>query len=127
VLEVGTGSGYGAAVLSRLVKHVYTIDIESALARQAEETFQSLGYDNISLRIGDGCEGWRDESPFDAIIVTAAAARTPPSLIEQLKDNGRLVIPVGRRFLTQHLLLLEKHDGDITQQDMMLVRFVPLR
>jgi len=127
VLEVGTGSGYGAAVLSRLVRHVYTIDIEPVLVKQAERILQSLGYDNISLRIGDGCEGWRDESPFDAIVVTAATPIIPPSLMEQLKDDGRLVIPIGHRFLTQHLMLLEKHGGDITQQDMMPVRFVPLR
>jgi len=126
VLEVGTGSGYGAAVLSRLVRHVYTIDIEPVLAKLAEQTLQSIAYDNISVRNGDGCDGWRDASPFDAIIVTAATAKIPPSFIEQLKDGGRLVIPIGRQFLTQHLMLLEKYSGGITQQDMMLVRFVPL-
>jgi len=127
VLEVGTGSGYGAAVLSRLVRHVYTIDTEPVLAKQAAQTLQSLGYDNVSVRSGDGCEGWRDEAPFDAIIVTAAATKIPPSLTEQLGDDGKLVIPVGCQFLTQHLMLLEKHDGDMMQKDMMLVRFVPLR
>ena len=127
VLEVGTGSGYGAAVLSRLVRHVYTIDIEPVLAKLAEQTLQSLGYDNISTRGGDGSEGWRDESPFDAIIVTAAAAKIPPAFMEQLVDDGRLVIPVGHPFLTQHLMLLEKHDGDMARKDMMLVRFVPLQ
>jgi len=126
VLEVGTGSGYGAAVLSRLVQHVYTIDIEPVLAKQAGQTLQSLGYDNISIKSGDGSEGWHDEAPFDAIIVTAAAAKIPPSFMEQLRNDGRLVIPVGHQFLTQHLMLLEKHDRDIMQQDMMLVRFVPL-
>jgi len=127
VLEVGTGSGYGAAVLSRLVRHVYTIDIEPVLAKQAGQILQSLGYDNISTKNGDGSEGWRDKAPFDAIIVTAAATKIPPPFIEQLGDNGRLIIPVGRQFLTQHLMLLEKHDGGIVQRDMMLVRFVPLR
>lgn len=126
VLEVGTGSGYGAAVLSRLVRHVYTIDIEPVLAKQAEQTLQSLGYDNISIKSGDGSKGWRDEAPFDAIIATAAAAKIPPSFMEQLGEDGRLVIPVGHQFLTQHLMLLEKHNGGIVQHDMMLVRFVPL-
>ncbi len=127
VLEVGTGSGYGAAVLSRLVQHVYTIDIEPVLARLAEQTLQSLGYDNFSIRSGDGSEGWRDEAPFDAIIVTAAATEIPPSFTEQLKDGGRLIIPVGHRFFTQHLMRLEKHGREVTQQDMLPVRFVPLR
>jgi len=127
VLEVGTGSGYGAAILSRLVRHVYTIDIEPILAKLAESALQSLGYDNISVRIGNGSEGWRDGAPFDAIIVTAAAAKIPLSLTEQLKNGGRLVIPVGYQFLTQHLMLLEKHGEEIRQQDMMPVRFVPLR
>jgi len=127
VLEVGTGSGYGAAVLSRLVRHVYTIDIEAVLAKLAEQALQSLDYANISIRSGDGCEGWRDESPFDAIIVTAATAKIPPSFIEQLKEDGRLIIPVGHQFSTQHLMLLEKHGGDITRRDLMPVRFVPLR
>jgi len=127
VLEVGTGSGYGAAVLSRLVRHVYTIDIEPALARMATQTLQALGYDNISIRSGDGCESWRDESPFDAIIVTAAAPEIPPSLTDQLVDGGRFVIPVGRRFFTQQLMLLEKRGGAIAQRSMMPVRFVPLR
>jgi len=127
VLEVGTGSGYGAAVLSRLVRHVYTIDIEQVLAKQAEQTLQSLGYGNVSIKSGDGSKDWRDEAPFDAIIVTAAAAKIPPSFMEQLGDGGRLVIPVGRQFLTQHLMLLEKHNGSVIKQDMMLVRFVPLR
>jgi protein-L-isoaspartate(D-aspartate) O-methyltransferase len=96
------------------------------LAKQAEQTLQSLGYDNISVKRGDGSEDWRDEAPFDTIIVTAAAAKILPSFMEQLGEDGRLVIPVGRQFLTQHLMLLEKHNGDIVQKDMMLVRFVPL-
>ncbi len=127
VLEVGTGSGYGAAVLSRLVKHVYTIDIEAALAQLAEQTLQSLGYANISVKSGDGCMDWRDMAPFDAIVVTAAAPEIPPSLTDQLEDGGRFVIPVGRRLFTQQLMLLEKRGGAITQRNMMPVRFVPLR
>ncbi len=127
VLEIGTGSGYGAAILSRLVRHVYTIDLEPALARLAEQTLLSLGYANISVKSGDGCVDWQDEAPFDAIIVTAAAADIPPELLRQLKDGGRLVIPVGGRFFTQQLMLLEKHGKRVRQRDMMPVRFVPLR
>jgi len=127
VLEVGTGSGYGAAIIAQLAQHVYTIDIAPALANLAEQTLQSLGYNNISVKSGDGCEGWRDEAPFDAIIVTAAAPKIPSALVEQLKDGGRLVIPVGHQFFTQRLVLVEKDGERIKQRDMMLVRFVPLR
>jgi protein-L-isoaspartate(D-aspartate) O-methyltransferase len=127
VLEVGTGSGYQAAVLSGLVKHVYTIEIIKPLERQAKIRLARLGYDNVTTRLGDGYYGWAEHAPFDAIIVTAAAGHVPPPLIEQLKPGGRIVIPVGGRFLTQQLLLVEKTQaGDVKTRQILPVRFVPL-
>jgi protein-L-isoaspartate(D-aspartate) O-methyltransferase len=127
VLEIGTGSGYQAAVLSGLVDHVYTIEIIEALANQARARLERLGYDNVTTRLGDGYYGWQEHAPFDAIIVTAAASHVPPPLIEQLKPGGRMVIPVGGRFVTQLLLLLEKsEDGEIITRQIGAVRFVPL-
>lgn len=127
VLEVGTGSGYQAAVLAELVAHVYSIEIISPLALQAKARLQSMGYDNITTKLGDGYFGWEDHAPFDAIVVTAAASHVPPPLIEQLKPGGRMVIPVGGRFMTQTLLLLEKNeDGEIVTRQYGAVRFVPL-
>lgn len=127
VLEVGTGSGYQAAVLAELVEHVYSIEIVSPLALQAKVRLQSMGYDNITTKLGDGYFGWEDHAPFDAIVVTAAASHVPPPLIEQLKPGGRMVIPVGGRFMTQTLLLLEKTEaGDIVTRQYGAVRFVPL-
>ena len=127
VLEVGTGSGYGAAVLSRLAGDVYTIDIDPDLARRAEKILKSLGYDNIHVKCGDGCVDWRDQAPFDAIVVTAAPEEIPPELAAQLKDGGRLVVPVGHRFFTQELVLVEKHGERLTEDHLMPVSFVPLR
>jgi protein-L-isoaspartate(D-aspartate) O-methyltransferase len=114
VLEVGTGSGYQAAVLAELVDQVYSIEIIEALATSARERLQRLGYDNVTTKLGDGYYGWKAHAPFDSIIVTAAASHVPPPLIEQLKPGGKMVIPVGGRFMTQLLLLLEKgDDGEI--------------
>lgn len=127
VLEVGTGSGYQAAVLARLVEHVYSIEIIEPLARQAGDRLHALGYDNVTTRLGDGYFGWHEHAPFDAIVVTAAASHVPPPLIEQLKPGGRMVIPVGGRFAVQYLLLLEKSAaGEILTRQITAVRFVPL-
>lgn len=127
VLEVGTGSGYQAAMLAVLVDHVYSIEIIEALAKEATARLERLGYDNVSTRLGDGYHGWKEHAPFDAIVVTAAASHVPPPLIEQLKPGGRMVIPVGGRFVTQLLLLLEKNaEGEIITRQIGAVRFVPL-
>jgi protein-L-isoaspartate(D-aspartate) O-methyltransferase len=127
VLEVGTGSGYQAAILSELVRSVYSIEIIEPLANRAKETLDRLGYDNVVTRLGDGYYGWEEHAPFDAIVVTAAASHVPPPLINQLKPGGRMVIPVGGRFLTQQLLLIEKQEnGEITTKQIAAVRFVPL-
>ena len=127
ILEVGTGSGYQAAVLAELVDHVYSIEIIAALAVRAEASLEQLGYTNITTRLGDGYYGWEAHAPFDAIIVTAAASHVPPPLIAQLKPGGRMIIPVGGRFMTQLLLLLEKtDDGEVITRQIAAVRFVPL-
>ena len=127
VLEIGTGSGYQAAVLAELVDHVYSIEIIEALATSAGERLQRLGYDNVTTRLGDGYYGWEEHAPFDAIVVTAAASHVPPPLVEQLKPGGRMVIPVGAQFMTQLLLLLEKgDDGEVVTRQIGAVRFVPL-
>ena len=127
VLEVGTGSGYQAAVLAELVDHVYSIEIIEPLAASARERLERLGYANVTTRLGDGYYGWQAHAPFDSIIVTAAASHVPPPLIEQLRPGGRMVIPVGGRFMTQLLLLLEKgDDGEVVTRQIGAVRFVPL-
>jgi protein-L-isoaspartate(D-aspartate) O-methyltransferase len=127
VLEVGTGSGYQAAVLARLVRRVYSIEIVEPLAREAQARLSRLGYDNVVTRLGDGYFGWEEHAPFDAIVVTAAASHVPPPLIEQLKPGGRMVIPVGGRFSVQYLLLLEKTEaGEVLTRQITAVRFVPL-
>jgi len=127
VLEVGTGSGYQAAVLAKLVKQVYSIEIIEPLAEQAKRRLKRLGYENVTTRLGDGYFGWEDHAPFDAIVVTAAATHVPPPLIAQLKPGGRMVIPVGGRFTVQYLLLLEKTEaGDVLTRQITAVRFVPL-
>ncbi len=127
VLEVGTGSGYQAAILSPIVKQVYTIEIISELAKSAAIRLKNLGYDNVDVAIGDGYYGWNKYAPFDAIIVTAAAGHIPPPLLEQLKKNGRMVIPVGGSFTVQNLILINKDgDGNITTRNLIPVRFVPL-
>jgi len=124
VLEIGTGSGYQAAVLSGLVKDVYSIEIVEPLGRDATRRLQDLGYKNVHVRIGDGYAGWPEQAPFDAIVVTAAPPEVPPALIEQLADPGRMVVPVGTGY--QELLLIEKKDGKVTQRVLSAVRFVPM-
>lgn len=127
VLEVGTGSGYQAAVLAELVEHVYSIEIVEPLAVAVKERLSRLGYDNVTTRLGDGYYGWAEHAPFDAIIVTAAAGHVPPPLIEQLKPGGRMVIPVGGPFQVQYLLLIEKDAaGEVRSRQVTAVRFVPL-
>ena len=127
VLEIGTGSGYQAAILSEVVKEVYTIEIISALGKQAAKRFKTLKYQNIQSRIGDGYYGWEETAPFDGIVVTAAASHVPPPLIKQLKPGGLMVIPVGSPFLVQYLVVVEKHaDGKVTSRQILPVRFVPL-
>ncbi len=127
VLEVGTGSGYQAAVLASLVAQVYTIEIIEPLAREATERISRLGIPNIEIRTGDGYYGWPEAAPFDTIIVTAAASHVPPPLIGQLKAGGRMAIPVGSPFQTQQLLLVTKEDDErITTRQILPVAFVPL-
>src|SRR5688572_847071 len=127
VLEIGTGSGYQAAVLAQLVAKVYTIEIVEPLGRQAMRLLEQLGYRNVAVRIGDGYNGWPDAAPFDSIIVTAAPAEVPKPLIDQLKPGGRMVIPAGGSYGAQHLLLVEKQpDGTATTRRTLPVRFVPL-
>ena len=127
VLEVGTGSGYQAAILAELVDHVYSIEIIEALATRAKQDLLRLGYKNVTTKLGDGYYGWEEHGPFDSIVVTAAAGHVPPPLIEQLKPGGRMVIPVGSRFMTQTLLLIEKtENGEVITRQFGAVRFVPL-
>lgn len=127
VLEIGTGSGYQAAVLSNIVKEVYTIEIIDTLSRQAGNLFSKLNYKNITVKTGDGYYGWKEKAPFDAIIVTAAAEHIPPPLVQQLKEDGRMIIPVGSPFMVQHLMLVEKKNGKVRTTSMMPVRFVPFK
>ena len=127
ILEVGTGSGYQAAVISTLVKHVYTVEIIPKLARTAKTTLQQLGFTNVSVKIGDGYLGWEQRAPFDAILVTAATPTVPQPLLSQLKPTGVMVIPVGPLNGTQHLRVIRKAANDkLTTQDIIPVRFVPL-
>jgi protein-L-isoaspartate(D-aspartate) O-methyltransferase len=125
VLEIGTGSGYQAAVLARLVKHVYTIEIVEALGREAQARLAALGYRNVSVRIGDGYLGWPEEAPFDRIMLTAAPPDVPPKLIEQLRPGGRLVAPVGTGW--QELVVIDKDaKGNIRRRTEFPVMFVPM-
>lgn len=127
VLEIGTGSGYQAAILAELAQAVYTLEIIEPLAMQARERLGRLGYSKVRARLGDGYQGWPEQGPFDAIVVTAAASHVPPPLIAQLKVGGRMVIPVGAPFMTQYLLLIEKAgDGSLSTRQLLPVRFVPL-
>ncbi len=127
VLEVGTGSGYQAAILAHCVKQVYSIEIIPELAEESRERLKRLGYGNVEVRVGDGFFGWKEQAPFDAIIVTAAAAEIPRPLIEQLKPGGRMIIPVGPPRTTQYLTLVEKdQDGKVKSRELLPVAFVPL-
>jgi protein-L-isoaspartate(D-aspartate) O-methyltransferase len=124
VLEIGTGSGYQAAVLARLVREVYSVEILRPLGEQARTTLEELGYDNVHVRVGDGYKGWPEKAPFDGIIVTAAPERIPEPLIEQLKVGGRLVIPVGNFW--QNLLVITKTADGVEKRTVLPVRFVPM-
>lgn len=127
VLEIGTGSAYQAAILAEIVDHVVTIEIVEPLAQSAARGLEQIGYRNVTVVEGDGYFGWREDGPYDAIMVTAAAEHIPPPLIEQLKPGGRMVIPVGRTGWTQNLLLVHKMpDGKIRTENLLPVRFVPL-
>jgi protein-L-isoaspartate(D-aspartate) O-methyltransferase len=126
-LEIGTGSGYQAAVLAETVKSVYSIEIVPELAMESAERLKKLGYNNITVKYGDGYKGWKEFSPFDIIIVTAAAEKIPQPLIDQLAENGRLVIPVGAPMAVQELILLIKKDGKIEKNRLTFVRFVPFK
>lgn len=125
VLEIGTGSGYQAAVLARLVREVYTIEIVPELAEQASMRLAELGYDNVQVRAGDGWHGWPDAAPFDCIIVTAVAEEIPPNLIEQLKPGGRIVIPIGPAHGGQQLVVATRTDDSVDIREVLPVQFVP--
>ena len=127
VLEIGTGSGYQAAVLATLVDHVYSIEIIPELAATAEARLADLGYDNVSVRVGDGYFGWPEQGPFDGIIVTAVGPEIPDSLLAQLKVGGRMVLPVGTQYTAQNLTVVVKQaDGSYTEDQVLPVAFVPL-
>ncbi len=126
VLEIGTGSGYQTAILAELAKEVYTVEVRPELQERAKKILEELGYTNIHYRVGDGWEGWPEEAPFDAIIVTAAAAEWPQALINQLAEGGRMVIPIGREDWNQTLWLVTKIDGNLIKESLGPVRFVPL-
>ena len=125
VLEIGTGSGYQAAVLAKIVDSVYTIEIVKELAKSAQEQLARLGYSNVVVRRGDGYKGWTEKSPFDAIMVTAGAEHIPKPLVEQLKVGGRMIIPVGPHHGVRQLVLVTKKKNRIVKKNMMAVRFVP--
>ena len=126
-LEIGTGSGYQAAVLAETVKEVYSIEIIPELATESSERLKNLGYKNISVRYGDGYKGWPEHAPFDIIVVTAAAEQIPQPLVEQLAENGRLVMPVGAPLSIQELILIVKKNGKIEKSRLTFVRFVPFK
>lgn len=126
VLEIGTGSGYQAAVLAGIVKEVYTIEIRKALADKAEKTLVDLGYRNVKVKYGDGYFGWNEQAPFDAIIITAAANHIPPPLIKQLKEGGRLIVPLGSTIYFQTLTLATKRKGELDVEQVCPVAFVPM-
>ena len=126
VLEIGTGSGYQAAILAGLAKDVYTIEIRKPLHEKSRDLLAKLGYRNVKVRLGDGYRGWPEEAPFDAIIVTASAPRIPAPLLEQLKEGGRLIMPVGEYPFTQELTLIEKKRGRLERSILAPVAFVPM-
>jgi len=127
VLEIGTGSGYQAAVLAEIVEEVYTIEIYESLSKKSEKLLNDLGYRNIKFKVGDGYHGWEEHAPYDAIIVTCAPDHVPPPLLQQIKDNGgRIVIPVGGIWMVQTLMKIEKIEGKIKSKGIIGVRFVPM-
>lgn len=127
VLEIGTGSGYQAAVLAEIVEEVYTIEIYESLSKKSEKLLNELGYQNIKFKVGDGYRGWEEHAPYDAIIVTCAPDHVPPSLLQQIKDDGgRIVIPVGGIWMVQTLMKIEKIEGKIKSKGIIGVRFVPM-
>jgi protein-L-isoaspartate(D-aspartate) O-methyltransferase len=126
VLEIGTGSGYQTAILAYLGCEVYTIEFLADLAAEAEQILSALNFDNVKVRHGNGYMGWAKEAPFDAIIVTAAPPEIPKKLIEQLKDGGKMIIPVGNVYSAQELKLISKTNGHIMERDLLPVRFVPM-
>jgi len=126
VLEIGTGSGYQAAILAELTPYVYTVEILPGLAKSAADTLRRLGYDTVKVRTGDGYQGWAEHAPFDAIIVTCAPEDVPKALAEQLAEGGRMVIPVGPQWTDQTLYLLRKHKGKLEEKAVVPVRFVPM-
>lgn len=127
VLEIGTGSGYQAAMLAEIVQKVYSIELVPSLGKEAAQRLKALGYANVEVRIGDGYAGWPEQAPFDSIVVTAAAPRVPQALVDQLKPGGRMVIPVGASHEGQELLVLTKRaDGSVERRSVLPVRFVPL-
>ena len=127
VLEIGTGSGYQAAILGELAKHVFTIEIIPELAEGAKNILNHLSYKNITVRAGDGYKGWPEEAPFERIMVTAAPAEVPQMLVDQLAPGGRMILPVGAQFLVQYLWVIEKDDqGTVTKEKILPVRFVPM-
>lgn len=125
VLEIGTGSGYQAAVLAEIVKEVYTIEIIEELYLSSKKRLEELNYKNVKVKYDDGYFGWREAAPFDAIVVTAAAEFIPPPLIDQLKDGGKMIIPVGTAMLNQNLVLVEKRGKEVKTKTLLPVRFVP--
>ena len=124
-LEIGAGSGYQAAVLAEIVDSVFTIEIVPELGQSAEDVLKRMGYKNVKTKVADGYHGWPEKGPFDIIMVTAAAEHIPPPLIEQLKEGGRMIIPVGSPFLVQQLMLVEKKRGRVNTRSLIPVRFVP--
>jgi len=127
VLEIGTGSGYQAAILSELTNYVYTIEIVDELAKESSSRLKKLGFENVSVRSGDGYKGWPEEAPFDRIMVTAAPEEIPDMLVEQLSEGGIMVIPVGKQFDIQYLWVITKEtDGSIKKEKILPVRFVPM-
>lgn len=125
VLEIGTGSGYQAAVLAEIVKDVYTIEIVPELGKAATARLEKLGYDNVHVKVSDGYFGWPEHGPYDAIVVTAAAEFVPPPLLEQLKEGGKIIIPIGSPYMNQSLMLVEKKGEKVTTKNLMPVMFVP--
>ena len=127
VLEIGTGSGYQAAVLAEIAEEVYTVEIYESLSKKSEKLINDLGYKNIKFKVGDGYYGWEEHAPYDAIIVTCAPDHVPPSLLQQIKDDGgRIVIPVGGIWMVQTLMKIEKTEGKIKSKGIIGVRFVPM-